>query len=479
MLEAREYSASFGGELLAVPTEPLTDLVSRCRTALVAGRAVQAELLAELYARRHPEEASALRQAGQQEMARREPQVAAILFRASLAALRAERAPAVTSNELEADEYSYYLEEAERLQARRRVFDPLSDDELQGLSGQAKPPRAIGGAAETPPDAQRPDNPIGPGSDALDIVSLDELVDLEMADEDSDYVGVTTDHYDLFEEVDDRLVTSSSWQLRRQDDYDAGLFEDDLYEVDEAPTREELQDLVAVDGVIPRHRRARQAAVEVAAEHDLGPDGLELLAEIFERHGWASSRRAVERELALGCTPEELRCAHDLRCTWEESAEYGIAAVGYNHPFLAWPLALQIVRAFRGYPDLDEMVEFLDEALTEWKSHHATGREQYQRLEYPAFRDYVRAKVDCSLSSEFCSPMQALGDPIDDGDSTLPAGGASTRDRQLADLGVRQIRRDSVADRVGIVMWHRETLPDGYADREALSVGLNRPRRRL
>lgn len=477
MLEVRDNRDSLRGDLLAVATEPLADLVSRCRRALVAGNTVQAELLAELYARRHPEAAPALREAGQREMARREPQVAAVLFRASLAAFRAD---GVHSDQRETDDFKYHELEAERLQSARRIFDPLADNEFPVPSNQKEENRrTISGASKTMLIDEHSDTADASYFDGLDVLPLDELVDLEAAADDSDDDAEAVDGDDLLEALNAVPDTGTNRHAPPVDNFDLGLFEDDLYELDEAPTREELQALVAVDGVVPRHRRALQAAAELAADHDLGPDGLELLAEIFEQHGWASSRRAVDRELALGCTAEELRRAHDLRGIWAESGEFGIAAVGHNYHFLTWPLALQIVRSFRGYPDLEEMVEFLDEALIEWKSHHASSPEQYQRLEYPAFRDFVRAKVDCSLSSDFCNPIQALGDAFGDEDPNLPAGGISTLDRDLADLGVIYAREESVAHRVGIVVWHPEALPRGHARRVPPKGKSSSQRRRL
>jgi hypothetical protein len=414
-------------------------------------------------------------------MARREPQVAAVLFRASLAAFRADDVQPHRSNEPKTDDFKYHELEAERLQSRRRVFDPLEDEEVPPF--REKPGVVTGLPINGDSGGAFIDEPVGlddvSEADGMDVVSLDELVELETASDDSDDDAGVLDGDETLEVLDEIPDVGTGLRARPLDDYDVGLFEDDLYELDEAPTREELQALVAVDGVVPRRRRALQAAVDLATDHDLGPDGLELLTEIFEQHGWASSRRAVDRELALGCTAEELRCAHDLREIWAESGEFGIAAVGYSHPFLAWPLALQIVRSFRGYPDLEEMVEFLDEALIEWKSHHASNPEQYQRLEYPSFRDFVRAKVDCSLSSDFCNPIQALGDAFDGEDPNLPAGGHSARDRHLAELGVSYVRRESIADCVGIIEWHPEVLPTGHADRAEPSSGATRSRRRL
>jgi len=473
------------GESLAVATEPLADLVSRCRKALVAGKPVQAELLAELFARRNPNAARALRRAGQIAMARHDPKVAAVLFRAALTAFSAgggrQQHPLAT--DLTSDDVSYFESEAERLQASRRFFDAATDGEgiprSVHLQGHIERSNGGGGLSDLPIGILASDCEDSSDADDQGVESLEDLVDLEVA---SDHSGPASDpgYIDgTLESLYTEFDPGSPTRGRASDDYDPTLFEDDLYELDEAPTRGELQLPVGVEGVVPRHRRALQAAADLAADHDLGPDGLRTLTEIFERHGWASSRRAVDRELALGCTVEELRCAYDLRCAWAESDQFSIAAIGHNHHLLAWPLALQIVRSFRGYPDLDEMVEFLDEALIEWKSKHAASREQYQRLDYPAFRDFVSAKVSCSLVTGFCNPILALSSLDPDEDPEVPAGGISARDRRLADLGVSRIAHDSIGDRVGVSEWHPEISARDKAAEARASKRLSRPRRRL
>jgi len=66
---------------------------------------------------------------------------------------------------------------------------------------------------------------------------------------------------------------------------------------------------VRTGGGLGRWERARQVALDIARPHGWDRAGIELLAEVFDAQWWSAAKRSMERELAAGMTPEELRLA--------------------------------------------------------------------------------------------------------------------------------------------------------------------------
>jgi len=149
---------------------------------------------------------------------------------------------------------------------------------------------------------------------------------------------------------------------------------EDLDEFQEAIEGEEFN-FVDADGLLSRRERAFQVAERVAAKFGWESDGIHLLAEVFEAHGWNAARRAMENLLEEGLQPGELALARHVREMWEECAEFR-TRVPYSPsgswvlPFrqLSWPYALSIVRSFDSYADLAEIRELLLELFENWAS---------------------------------------------------------------------------------------------------------------
>jgi len=151
------------------------------------------------------------------------------------------------------------------------------------------------------------------------------------------------------------------------------IFED-LEEFQEIVEGEEAVP-VETDGAVSRAERAFQAAEKVGSKSGWGADGICLLAQVFETHGWNGCRRAMERLLEDGLRPEELELARQVREIWTECIElrarvpyspYGKWQLSYQQ--LSWPVALGIVRAFGSYADPVEIRETLLELFENWAS---------------------------------------------------------------------------------------------------------------
>jgi hypothetical protein len=161
--------------------------------------------------------------------------------------------------------------------------------------------------------------------------------------------------------------------LSDEDDLDAFEGFDD--EFDDAPSRPELSE-VLFDGVLTNEERAYQIALQVGLTHDLDPEEIDLIHEIFKENGWSQARVAIERELRSGTTLEELMLAKELKTLWDNRPDF---AIGFNRSkkdksdytysagrILSWVMALDVVRLFPRGVDFSELEFFLDSSFESW-----------------------------------------------------------------------------------------------------------------
>ncbi|MFT5700920.1 MAG: hypothetical protein ACI8ZB_003805 [Desulforhopalus sp.] len=150
---------------------------------------------------------------------------------------------------------------------------------------------------------------------------------------------------------------------------------------------------VDVGGKLTQEDRAWQVAMEVAGEYELDQVETESLAEIFISKGWSACRIAMERELSLGTSLEELRLAAEVKEVWEEYPEfYNEFETAYR--IMSWPLALSILRSFEGYPAIEEIEQMLLRLFEHWR------KDKISTLIFRTFLEYLYDKFgptkDCS-----------------------------------------------------------------------------------
>ena len=184
-----------------------------------------------------------------------------------------------------------------------------------------------------------------------------DALDFGLLDEDVAYVGIDAD------------VPDFDWQD----------FAGDADEFDESPTWGEHTDEVRVEGRVSGRERAEQAAIELGMRYGWDSPGIRLLTDLFDFRYWGATRRAVERLLARGLTPDELEIAIQLRELWTDRTEFSIdlgrvswwasngsSAAASRHAVLSWPVALRLIRVTTALPDVVEIERLLDELYKEW-----------------------------------------------------------------------------------------------------------------
>src|SRR5690606_10152482 len=105
--------------------------------------------------------------------------------------------------------------------------------------------------------------------------------------------------------------------------------------------------------------------------------------------------------------------------------------------------------------DISEIELFLDNAYDDWRST------AHLLHSYPAFRDYVKARLSSPFTPLLCSPAVELDSDIPttdfDRDSAVFAGRNNPRWMKLQDYGLLARSDDNaMVKRVGIVEWHRD-----------------------
>lgn len=159
-------------------------------------------------------------------------------------------------------------------------------------------------------------------------------------------------------------------------------FDEDLVDIEETDVREEPWTEVETDGRIERSRQALQKAIDLCVDYNWDVEGIQILAEVFERYGWSATRAAVERQLRLGLSSSELRQAFAVREIWESYPEFSTASMRHYSSYLSWPVALMIVRSYEWLPEREELEVFLSEAFTRWKWHSHSSHYYSDFLSY-------------------------------------------------------------------------------------------------
>ncbi len=191
---------------------------------------------------------------------------------------------------------------------------------------------------------------------------------------------------------------------------------------------------VDVGGRVERGIRALQTAIELGRRYGWSRGGIELLARIFELHGWSACKRSMERELEAGLTPDELALAVEVRTLWAAHPEFSIAIGGYGYPVLSWPVALACARSFGdAYPDPAEIEALLCEAYDDWRAAPRLVQK------FASFYGYLRYRLGMTPGS--LSEPAWIGFDEDGGDGWttweyLETGLESVHRTTLQDLGL-------------------------------------------
>lgn len=192
---------------------------------------------------------------------------------------------------------------------------------------------------------------------------------------------------------------------------------DDLPDFDERPIREEFRRGAQHKESITRKQRAMQEAIKLGMRFGWGEEGIEYLADVFERHGWSRSKVVIERELEAGLLPDELRLAFAARDIWRGYPEFAVSTGNFPYFMPSWTLALKIVRSFRSYPDVDEIEMFLVDVFVEWSDTPAlmTGFESEwdSRTETKSFHNYLLQRLEFPYGDFTASSCVRLGDGYD------------------------------------------------------------------
>ena len=216
----------------------------------------------------------------------------------------------------------------------------------------------------------------------LDFISAD-------IDEDEDSF-VAIDYLDDSESVEEqeRLSNTKDDEVYGIDSFvDAEelgyLFEDDSdYDLHIEP--EYFKDVVTLE------ERARQKAIEFIQQVDWCPTkDLKMVTTVFIDYGWGPTRFALKRLISYGLEPEELRVVYDIKKIWQINDYFWISYnkncenFTLNHEVMSWNVAFRISRAFKSYPDAEEVEDVLNRLYEFWMS------KTYLKLAYKTFLKFV------------------------------------------------------------------------------------------
>lgn len=245
-----------------------------------------------------------------------------------------------------------------------------------------------------------------------DIPDNDEELCLD-DDEDDDLAIRESSSKDLVL-LDDSLLSESGKLNFYLDDSEDDYFDfDDEDAEGEDAGRSDLGEIQLAEA-LTRDERARQVAIRVGVSYGWGRSGVELLAEIFEAHGWGQARVAIEQMLEEGTTEDELLLVKELKDLWEDNHEYAMAFLrpsnrtGYctyqGGRVLSWRMAARVARLFPN-SDICEIESFLNSAFDAWYEGSTL------KYRFPVFLNFLKHVIS-EINPQRCFPGGTFYDEV-------------------------------------------------------------------
>lgn len=442
---------------VVMTAKPPSILVAEAERLLLSGSLATASTLLEEYLVDHPEETPVLRALARVRMLQGRPEDAADLLERTLAVLRngilAHRRvnghpgldQAVLDSSSGADDdapsssdFTYIEQRAYELRTRRAYYDYESEE--TGASTGAPPRKILADSgrktvevpmrqSDAPSDFSvpltekatlSPDGAhsevdlagaevsaeleqVKPVPDAL-VPDSDDLIDLQESSTDDETASL-----DPIEITESFVGYSDGAPERPSIDitHDWDAIDPYLFDFDETPAREELEQEVQTDGKIDRKQRALQEAISLGSRFGWDESDIYLLAEVFDKYWWNSAKRSMARELEAGLIPDELKLALVVREMWQQYEEFSINLDGYPYTALSWPVALKIVRSFHSFPEPEEIEMFLLEGFNEWQMRGSLTQT------YRSYVDYLVNRLSFPNDRYMVSPSVTLESDYD------------------------------------------------------------------
>lgn len=156
-----------------------------------------------------------------------------------------------------------------------------------------------------------------------------------------------------------------------------------------------------------REGRALQVASEICFEFDLDNDYCDLLSSIFLHYGWSATKPRIRDLLEQEVELKELALAFEIRQLWASNIEFHecISYDGRDQRYitLPWRLAVEFVRIYHSYPQIEEIEGYLEDIYVEWDRRPSLHRkfnsfyamvkdiiENSDGPEPPAITEYMR-----------------------------------------------------------------------------------------
>lgn len=276
--------------------------------------------------------------------------------------------------------------------------EKLEHDQLGTKSEEE--PNELGENHESSPTPSTQDD--SPADRGIDVNGLADSV-AEFYDEAQDAEEQEEDYSALLAKEAQRQRHLEELRVAQDDDYQ--LDEEYALEItEELRSREELS---ALPNKETREGRALQVASELCFEFDLDDDFADLLTEIFLHYGWSSTQRKLRDLLEDDLEVRELALAFEIRQIWARNVEFheSVTYDGRAQRYIAlpWKTAVEFVRAYHAYPQIEEVEGYLEDAYVEWDRRETLRRrfnsfylliadiiENCDGLEPPAITDYMR-----------------------------------------------------------------------------------------
>jgi hypothetical protein len=252
----------------------------------------------------------------------------------------------------------------------------LKDTNLQAVTSQEPEPELQLPIFETEID----DDLDGDWLDDLEVIDA-QIIE----DEETDLIERNVEDTELFDanvetdvDVDDEIGIYDFW--------------DDAEDLEGEADYTAAEELGALADELTIEDRARQVAISFVDRVGWHKSDIDFITDIFIENGWGQARVALEREVNIGLTREELELAFYIKCLWKECDRYWISfprmgsvkeSTDATFKNCSWKQVLRLVRIFPDIPVVEEITEFLESEFEYWYA------DRQLRYRFRSYSDYL------------------------------------------------------------------------------------------
>ena len=260
-----------------------------------------------------------------------------------------------------------------------------------------------------------------PEPEVIDSEDVNDVLDILEQDEDNlenddffyeEEISTDLEAFDIGVEQSEKDKLPVGEGVDDDPEFDIYDFWDDAEEAEDEIDDEPDLESGTLGSELTLEERARQVAISLVDRVGWEKDDISFVTNIFIENGWKQARVALEREINLGATREELSLAFYIKCLWKECDRYWICfpklssvieTTDAAYKNCSWKQALRLVRVFQWLPTEEELYDFLEFEFNKWYENSGlrTKLRSYSNYLFKYRLNEIIGTINISIPWEF------------------------------------------------------------------------------